>query len=82
MNKEASKYLVVIEKGPRSYGAFVPDLPGCVAVAKTAREVRRLIREAIDLHVMDMRERGERIPKPAASIEYVSARNGRRRKAA
>ena len=27
------KYLVVIEKGPSSFGAYVPDLPGCVAVA-------------------------------------------------
>jgi predicted RNase H-like HicB family nuclease len=47
------KYLVVIEKGPASFGAYVPDLPGCVAVAKTRREVKRLIREAIQLHVED-----------------------------
>ena len=26
------KYLVVIEKGSSSFGAYVPDLPGCVAV--------------------------------------------------
>jgi predicted RNase H-like HicB family nuclease len=48
------KYLVVIEQGPTSFGAYVPDLPGCVAVAKTRRGVRRLIREAIQLHVEDM----------------------------
>ena len=29
------KYAVMIEKGPTSYGATVPDLPGCVAVAET-----------------------------------------------
>jgi predicted RNase H-like HicB family nuclease len=65
------KYLVVIEKGPTSFGAYIPDLPGCVAVAKTRREVKRLIREAIQLHVADMRERGDAIPKPTAASEFV-----------
>jgi len=46
-------------------------LPGCVAVAKTRREVKRLIREAIQLHVEDMRERGDLIPKPSAGSEFV-----------
>lgn len=65
------KYLVVIEKGPKSYGAYVPDLPGCVAVAKTRGRVKRLIREAIHLHVEDMRERGDPIPKPTAASDFV-----------
>jgi predicted RNase H-like HicB family nuclease len=65
------KYLVVIEKGATGYGAYVPDLPGCVAVAKTPRTVKRLIREAIQLHVEDMRGRGEPIPKPTTASELV-----------
>jgi predicted RNase H-like HicB family nuclease len=65
------KYLVVIEKGPASFGAYVPDLPGCVAVAKTRREVKRLIREAIQLHVQDMRSRGDVVPKPTAASDFV-----------
>jgi predicted RNase H-like HicB family nuclease len=65
------KYLVVIEKGGTGYGAYVPDLPGCVAVAKTRARVKRLIREAIQLHVEDMRERGYPIPKPMAASEFV-----------
>ena len=65
------KYLVVIEKGPASFGAYVPDLPGCVAVAKTRSQVKRLIREAIQLHVEDMRRRGDPIPKPSAASEFV-----------
>ncbi len=40
------RHAIVIEKGPTSYGAYVPDLPGCVAVGKTAAEVRKLIAEA------------------------------------
>jgi predicted RNase H-like HicB family nuclease len=66
------KYLVVIERGPTSFGAYVPDLPGCVAVADTRRAVKKLIREAIQLHVQDLRERGEPIPKPSAAGELIA----------
>jgi predicted RNase H-like HicB family nuclease len=65
------KYLLLIEKGPTSFGAYVPDLPGCVAVAKTRRKVKQLIREAIQLHIEDMRECGERLPKPTTASEVV-----------
>ena len=69
------RYLVVIEKGRTSFGAYVPDLPGCVAVAKTRPKVKRLIREAIQLHVQDMRERGYPVPKPSAASEFVELRS-------
>lgn len=68
------EYLVVIEKGKCSYGAHVPDLPGCVAVAETRREVRKLIRESIELHLEAMREAGEPIPPPASKSEIVKVR--------
>jgi len=45
------RYLVVVEKGPSSYGAYVPDLPGCVAAGESKEEVLSLIREAIELHL-------------------------------
>jgi predicted RNase H-like HicB family nuclease len=65
------KYTVVYERGPRSWGAYVPDLPGCVAAGKTRAEVRRLIQEAIEMHIELMRERGEPIPEPGNSTEVV-----------
>jgi predicted RNase H-like HicB family nuclease len=65
------KYLVVIEKGPASFGAYVPDLPGCVAVARTRQELMRLIRQAVQMHVEDMQERGDPVPKPSAGSEFV-----------
>jgi predicted RNase H-like HicB family nuclease len=65
------KYAVVYEEGPKSWGAYVPDLPGCVAVGQTRAEVRRLIREAIELHVEVMREGGEPIPEPGGSVELI-----------
>jgi predicted RNase H-like HicB family nuclease len=65
------KYAIVIERGPTSYGATVPDLPGCVAVGESVDEVHALIREAIDEHVAFLREEGQRIPEPATRVEYV-----------
>ena len=67
------KYVVVYEREGKSYGAYVPDLPGCVAVASTLSRVKKLIREAIALHVEDMQQRGERLPRPRAEVEYVEA---------
>ena len=66
------KYAVVIEEGPKSFGAYVPDLPGCIAVGETRKEVVRLIREAIELHLQGLQEQGENIPSPSSSIEFVN----------
>ena len=60
------KYEVIIERGPTSYGAHVPKLPGCIAVANTMDEVVRLIGEAIKLHVQGMKEDGLPVPDPFA----------------
>ena len=65
------RYLVVIERGETSFGAYVPDLPGCVAVGETADEVRRLIAEAIEFHLEGLRADGEAIPEPASQGDYL-----------
>ena len=65
------KYAVVIEKGENGYGAYVPDLPGCIAAADTKEEVKKLIHEAIEFHIEGLKEAGEPIPKPASSIEFI-----------
>jgi len=67
------KYAVVIERGPTSFGASVPDLPGCFAVAETFEEVERLIKEAIIGHIAVLRERGEPVPEPQTLVSVVSA---------
>lgn len=67
------RYAVVIEKGPNSYGAYVPDLPGCVAAAKSVAEAKRLIRAAIRFHVEGLREEGQPVPEPSSLCEYVEA---------
>lgn len=68
------EYLVVVEKGESSYGAYVPDLPGCVAVGETRREVMKLIREGIKLHIEALREAGEAVPPPTSRSETVKVR--------
>jgi predicted RNase H-like HicB family nuclease len=65
------RYLVVLEQGPTSFGAYVPDLPGCVAAGETRDEALALIREAIELHVADLRNSGQRVPAPSSSGEVV-----------
>lgn len=65
------KYAVVIEQGPTSFGAHVPDLPGCAAVGESKEEVLRLIQEAIEMHLESLLEHGEKVPPPSSSIEYV-----------
>ena len=65
------RYAIVIERGPTSYGAYAPDLPGCVAAADTRDEVIRLIREAIQFHLEEMESDGLAIPEPKSSTDYV-----------
>ena len=60
------RYAVVVEKGPTRYGAYVPELPGCVAAADTLEEVERLIREAIPFHIEGMREEGSEVSQPTS----------------
>jgi predicted RNase H-like HicB family nuclease len=64
-------YFVIIEKGTQGHGAYVPDLPGCVAAGDSIDEVRELIREAIPLHLDLMRQQGEPIPPPTSWAETV-----------
>lgn len=65
------KYVVVFEQATRNWAAYVPDLPGCVAAAKTKAETRQLIREAIQMHIELMRESGEEIPEPGNTTELI-----------
>jgi predicted RNase H-like HicB family nuclease len=68
------KYLVVIEKGESSWGAHVPDLPGCVAVGETRSEVLDLIQTGIDLHIDDLRSQHMPIPAPVSEGTVVETR--------
>jgi predicted RNase H-like HicB family nuclease len=66
-----TRYMVVVERGGTSWGAHVPDLPGCVAVGETREDVLRLIREAIELHIDSLRQDGLPVPAPSSEGEFV-----------
>ncbi len=65
------QYVVILEEGPKSWCAYVPDLPGCVAAGETREEVLELIREAIEFHLDGMKEDGDPIPEPHSYSEVV-----------
>ena len=66
------QYIVIIENEPHSdWGAYVPDLPGCIATASSRHQVERLIREAIEFHLQGMRLHGETIPEPKSTAVLV-----------
>jgi len=65
------QYVVILEEGPESWGAYVPDLPGCVAAGETKEEAPELIREAIEFHFEGMREGGDPVPQPHSYTEIV-----------
>ena len=65
------QYLVVIEQGASSNWAYVPDLPGCIAVGEALADVPRLIHEAIKFHVEGLHEDGQSVPPPASQAELV-----------
>jgi len=63
--------MVVVERGDTSWGAHVPDLPGCIAVGETREEVMRLIREAVAFHIQSLTDDGHPVPSPSSEGEFV-----------
>ena len=64
-----TEYTVILEKGTTGWGAYVPDLPGCIATGRTRALTEKRIREAIPLHIALLRECGDPVPEP--SIESL-----------
>ncbi len=70
------RYTIVIEKSPRNYAAYAPDLPGCVVTGASETEVINEIREAIRFHIESLREHQEPVPEPrctAAVVDVLAA---------
>ena len=65
------RYMVVVERGETSWGAHVPDLPGCVVVGETREEALRLIREALEFHIEGLHQDGLPVPTPTSEGEFV-----------
>ena len=65
------RFLILIEKGKRNYGAYAPDLPGCVATGKTLEEVKTNMRAALRMHIEGMIEDQEPIPNSQTRADYI-----------
>lgn len=69
-----SEYVVIYERAEDGgWGAYLPDVPGVIALGSTRTEVTERIREALSAYVGDLRERGEALPSPLAETETISA---------
>lgn len=65
------RYAIVIEKGPKNYSAYVPDLNGCVSTGLTVGEAEENIKDAISFHIDGLKEDGLPVPEPATICEYI-----------
>jgi predicted RNase H-like HicB family nuclease len=52
------RFLVIVEKERGNFGAYLPDVPGCVATGKTRSEVLDRMRKAFAMHVAGLKEDG------------------------
>ena len=66
------KYTVIYEKSGTGYSAYVPDLPGCVAAAKTLDQTKQSIREAIEMHIGSLKQHGEPVPQPTTVSDSIT----------
>lgn len=68
------RYAVIVEQGETSFGAYVPDLPGCAAAAETKEEVLQLIQEAVEFHLEGLVEDRQPVPQPSSFVEYIEVK--------
>jgi len=66
------EYTVIYERGETNWGAYVPDLPGCVSIGDTLAEVQENIKEAIELYLEVLKEDGKPISKPSTEVGKVA----------
>ena len=66
-------YAVVIEQAPNNYGAYAPDVPGCISTAETWDKMLAMIREALTVHIESLIEDGDPVPEPPMSIDDAIA---------
>lgn len=57
------RYLVIVAEGARNWGAWSPDVPGCVATGKTREETVQNMREALAFHLEGMAADGDELPE-------------------
>ena len=51
------------------YTVIVPALPGCITYGETVDEAIEMAKEAVELYVEELAERGEPIPDDSRTLE-------------
>ena len=69
------KYTIIIEKGNNSYGAYVPDIPGLVIVAKSKKVALQLVKEAVRQHLDNLGNEGQPLPLARSESGYIEIEN-------
>jgi predicted RNase H-like HicB family nuclease len=67
------QFVVVFEQTPNNYGAYLPDLPGCISTGETWEEMKEMVREAVPFHIEGMLEHGDPLPEKPMSLEEAMA---------
>ena len=66
------RYAIIIEKAADGgFGAYVPDLPGCVGMGATREEAINNVAEGIKFHLEGLKEEGMEIPMPNSEAENL-----------
>jgi predicted RNase H-like HicB family nuclease len=66
------EYTVIYEKGETNWGAYIPDLLGCISIGDTFLEVQENIKEAIALYLEVLQEDGQPNPQPSIQVGKVA----------
>ncbi|MEN6350519.1 MAG: type II toxin-antitoxin system HicB family antitoxin [Syntrophomonas sp.] len=66
------KYSIVIENAGKSYSAYSPDVPGCIATGKTISEAKENLQKALEFHIQGLKEDGLPVPEPASQVDYLT----------
>lgn len=64
-------YRIILHKEEDGrYSASVPALPGCFTFGDSVEETMEMVKEAIEIYVEELKERGEQIPDDSDTFEY------------
>ena len=68
-----NQYTYRIMLHPEPEGGFtvnVPALPGCITYGEDVDEAISMAKEAIELYIEELKDRGEKIPDDSRTLEY------------
>lgn len=64
-------YKILLNKEPEgTYTVSVPALLGCITYGDTVEHGIQMAKEAIELYIEELKERGEKIPDDSGTLEY------------